>query len=79
MRQVWPLRLGSVGKLFGGQGWGRRVYPFANCRVATPLSPAVAEPLDHIPMSPLEGMGSEEDMCPETASEDPDCMILIMH
>ena len=44
--------------------------------VATPISPAVAEPLDHIPMSPLEEMGNEEDMRPETASEDPDPLLL---
>jgi len=44
--------------------------------VATPISPAVAEPLDHVPMSPLEETGNEEDTRPETGSENPDPLSL---
>ena len=44
--------------------------------VATPISPAVAEPLDPVPMSPLEEMGNEEVMHPETGSEHPDPLLL---
>jgi len=42
--------------------------------VATPVSPAVAEQLDHVPMSPLEETGNEDDMRP--VSEDPDPFLL---
>jgi len=40
--------------------------------VATPISPAVVQPLDSVPMSPLKETGNEGDRCPETISEDPD-------
>jgi hypothetical protein len=40
--------------------------------VATPVSPAVVQPLDPAPMSPLKEICNEEDTCPETISEHPD-------
>jgi hypothetical protein len=40
--------------------------------VATPISPAVLQPVDPVPMSPLKETCNEEDVCPETVSEHPD-------
>jgi len=40
--------------------------------VATPVSPAVVQPLDPVPMSPLREICNEEDTSPETISEYPD-------
>lgn len=39
--------------------------------VATPVSPAVVQPLDPVPMSPLKETCNEEDACPETVMEQP--------
>lgn len=43
--------------------------------VATPISPAVVQPLDPVPMSPLKETGNEEDTPPETESENPDPLL----
>ena len=43
--------------------------------VATPVSPVVEQPLDPVPMSPLKEICNEEDMCPETVSENPDPLL----
>ena len=43
--------------------------------VATPVSPVVEQPLDPVPMSPLKETCNEEDMCPETVSENPDPLL----
>ena len=40
--------------------------------VATPITPAVAEPLEPVPMSPLKETSGEEDTSTETISEHPD-------
>jgi len=42
----------------------------------TSVSPAIVEPLDPVPTVPLEETGKEENMCPETTSDDPDPLSL---
>jgi hypothetical protein len=44
--------------------------------VATPVSPAVVQPFDPVPMSPLEETCNEDGMRPENVSEDPDPLLL---